>query len=192
MRLSVLLILFIAFSSCGKQYRFTSTQHAKEDTSYVYALPYPKGKSYLMVQGYNSGFSHRGRLNLDFKMKKGTPVTAARSGVVVSLKEDATKGGTNSKFFRQANFVSIRHIDGSQAYYGHLQYNGVLVNIGDTVQQGQLIAKSGSTGYSAFPHLHFVVWHRRPNQQGGAQLPTRFKTKKGAVYLNPGRWYRSI
>ena len=43
----------------------------KEDTSYVYGLPYEEGKSHYMVQGYFSSFTHRERAALDFKMKRG-------------------------------------------------------------------------------------------------------------------------
>jgi murein DD-endopeptidase MepM/ murein hydrolase activator NlpD len=82
----------------------------------------------------------------------------------------------------------VRHSDGSQAFYGHLKYNGVLVNVGDTVRTGQIIALSGSTGYSALPHLHFMVWG--PTPQGRSQIPSRFATSKGILYLRPGSWYK--
>ena len=54
----------------------------KEDTSYLYSLPYTKGTSHLLIQGYLSSYSHKNRAALDFKMKQGTPVHAARGGVV--------------------------------------------------------------------------------------------------------------
>jgi murein DD-endopeptidase MepM/ murein hydrolase activator NlpD len=190
MKLLLFFILVISLSSCGIQHQFTSTSEADEDSSYVYALPYPAGKSHFLLQGYRSKFSHKGRLALDFKMKKGSPVAAAREGVVVRVEESFKKGGINKKYLRKANQVVIRHSDGSQAYYGHLQYNGVLVKPGDTVRVGQVIAKSGSTGYSATPHLHFIVWGPQPGG-GRGQLPTRFQTQKGPRYLKPGRSYRA-
>ena len=190
MRVLLCIGVFVLFSSCGVQHRFASKQEHDNDSSYVYSLPYPKGTSHLVLQGYNSQLSHKKRLALDFKMKKGSLVTAARGGVVVRVVENFTRGGISKKFLDKANQVVIRHDDGSQAYYGHLQYKGVLVNTGDTVKQGDVIAKSGSTGYSATPHLHFTVWGPTPN--GRSQLPTRFKTKKGAAYLKPGKWYRAV
>jgi murein DD-endopeptidase MepM/ murein hydrolase activator NlpD len=185
-------ILFICLlTSCGVQHHFVSTTEEQGDNSYVYTLPYPKGISHLLIQGYNSGFSHKKRLALDFKMKKGSAVTAAREGVVVRVVEGYTKGGFSKKYLGKANQVVIKHNDGSQAMYAHLQYNGALLNVGDTVRQGQMIGRSGSTGYSALPHLHFIVWG--PTTGGGrSQLPTRFNTKKGVKYLKPGKKFKSL
>ena len=178
------------FSSCGNQYRLAGDT-TEVDDSYVYNLPYPTGSSHLLVQGYNSGFSHKGRLALDFKMKKGSSITAARNGVVTRVENSYKKGGAKKKYLHKGNLVVIRHNDGTQAYYGHMEYNGVMVNVGDTVHAGQVIATSGKTGYAAFPHLHFIVWG--PNRQGGrSQLPTRFKTNGGTGYLKPGKSYTSV
>jgi len=190
-RVFLISLIVFALFSCGVPFRYADKEAAKNDCSFVYSLPYPKGKKHLLIQGYNSSLSHKGRLALDFKMKKGSPVLAARSGVVAAVVESATKGGLKNKYLHNGNYVIVRHTDGTQAYYGHLQYNGALVTVGDTVTQGQLIAKSGSTGYSAFPHLHFIVWGRNPSG-GRAALPTRFQTTKGIKYLKPGGWYRSL
>jgi murein DD-endopeptidase MepM/ murein hydrolase activator NlpD len=158
----------------------------KEDSSYVYGLPYIKGKSYLLVQAYQSKLSHKGEFALDFKMKPGTRICASRGGVVSVIREDSDKGGLKPEMLSEGNYIIIDHGDGSSAYYWHLQKNGALVNAGDTVKQGQVIALSGNTGYSAFPHLHFEV-----NETGKGQVPTRFHTKKGVRYLRPGKWYRN-
>lgn len=162
-----------------------------EDTSFVYWLPYEKGSAHLLVQGYYSHYSHRNRVALDFKMKKGTKVCAARGGVVVSVRENNDKGGLSRKYYREANMIGILHADGSRAYYGHLKKNGALVNVGDTVVQGQVIGLSGNTGYTAFPHLHFSVYAPGPNGQRQA-VATRFLLKGKTRYLRPMRVYRSI
>ncbi|MEO8109166.1 MAG: M23 family metallopeptidase [Ginsengibacter sp.] len=160
-----------------------------EDTSYVYSLPYKKGTSHILIQGYFSSFSHKNRAALDFKMKKGTEVYAARAGFVIRLEEKNSKGGRNKRYRKDANLVVIQHEDGTKAGYWHLQQNGVLVNFGDTVKQGQLIALSGKTGYTFLPHLHFIVW---TNRNGGwQQVPTRFLTSKGVRYLRPLQSYRN-
>ena len=43
----------------------------KDDTSFVYALPYKEGTKHLLVQGYYSPYTHKNRAALDFKMKRG-------------------------------------------------------------------------------------------------------------------------
>jgi murein DD-endopeptidase MepM/ murein hydrolase activator NlpD len=161
-----------------------------DDSSYVYALPYEEGKAYYMVQGYFSSFTHRERAALDFKMKRGTKICAARDGVVVRVKEDGDRGGLKRRFRPYGNYVIIQHADSSRAGYWHLQKDGVLVNVGDSVKRGQVIALSGKTGYSAMPHLHFLVWSSDSKRQW-RQVATRFQTSKGIRYLRPLRKYRN-
>lgn len=160
----------------------------RDDTSYVYELPYEKGKSHLLAQGYFSRFSHRERVALDFKMKRGTKICAAREGIVVRVKEDGDRGGWNRKYRPYGNNIVIQHADSSRAGYWHLQKDGALVNVGDTVKKGQVIGLSGMTGYALFPHLHFIVWDFDKNGNW-RQVPTRFQTRKGINYLKPLRRY---
>lgn len=160
----------------------------KDDTSFVYHLPFEKAKKHLLVQGYFSSYSHKNRAALDFKMKRGTTICAAREGVVVRVKEDGNKGGWNKKYRPYGNVIVIQHADGSRAGYWHLQFNGAMVNIGDTVKQDQPIGLSGKTGYTLFPHLHFLVWRFNTANQW-QQVGTRFKTSKGVKYLRPMRRY---
>ena len=94
---------------------------------------------------------------MDFKVKKETKICAARDGVVIAAREDSDKGGLKPENMSDGNYISIQTSDGSVAHYWHLKKDGVLVNVGDTVIEGQLIGFSGNTGYSAFPHLHFEV-----------------------------------
>ncbi len=162
----------------------------KDDTSYIYQLPFKNKTGKLIVQGYFSSFSHRNRAALDFNMKRGTSIFAARGGVVVRVKEDGNKGGWNRKYRPVGNMIVIQHNDGSRAGYWHLQYNGASVHIGDTVQQGQEIALSGKTGYTLFPHLHFLVWNF--SNGNWHQVATRFQTSKGIKFLRPFRRYKRI
>lgn len=157
----------------------------KPDTSYIYYLPFPKGSKHLLIQAYNSKMSHQNEISLDFKMKKGSKICAARGGVVTAVKEDSDEGGLKDEFLNKGNHIIITHPDGSETMYWHLQKDAVLVNVGDTVLQGALIGYSGNTGYSAFPHLHFQVY-----DNAGKNIATRFYTKKGIVYLRPGKWYK--
>jgi murein DD-endopeptidase MepM/ murein hydrolase activator NlpD len=189
------LFLFLGLACCscavlqnsGAVYR---QSRMLSDTVFVYSLPYAKGTAHRVWQGYHSLFSHWGNLAVDFKMKEGTAIHAARSGVVVHVKEDETKGGLSRKYVGRENSITIRHSDGTHAHYLHLQHNGALVNVGDTVQQGQAIGLSGSTGFSAFPHLHFEVTGGM--QKAKDEIPVRFRTEKGAAFLQPLRRYKAM
>ncbi len=191
-----LFVFFICLLGCSasnnplrKQVKLLQKGVIKDDTSYVYALPYEEGKTFRVIQGYFSPFTHKERAALDFNMKKGTNITAAREGVVTRVKENGTLGGLKSKYRSHGNNIVIQHADGSRAGYWHLQHNGALVNVGDTVKKGQVIALSGKTGYSLVPHLHFLVWtSRNGNWQ---QVATRFQTSSGIKYLRSWGKYKN-
>ena len=170
-----------------KQVKLLQKGVIRDDTSYVYALPYEEGKTFRVIQGYFSHFTHKERAALDFNMKRGTRITAAREGVVVRVKEDGTLGGLHKKYRSHGNNIVIQHADGSRAGYWHLQHNGALVNVGDSVKKGQLIALSGKTGYAMVPHLHFLVWTSRNGNW--EQIPTRFQTSDGIKYLRSWKKY---
>jgi murein DD-endopeptidase MepM/ murein hydrolase activator NlpD len=161
--------------------------YVKPDNSFIYHLPFAKGSKFLLIQGYNSTMSHKDELSLDFKMRKGSKICAARAGVVTEIKKDSDVGGLKDEYLSQGNHIIITHDDGSTAMYWHLKKDGVLVNVGDSVIQGQHIGYSGNTGYTAFPHLHFQVYN-----SNGTNIATRFLTKKGIRYLRPGKYYRCI
>lgn len=162
----------------------------KDDSSFIYHLPYEENKSHLLIQGYFSKYTHKNRAALDFKMKKGTKICAIRDGVVIRVKEDGDKGGGNVKYRSYGNVIVIQHDDNSRSGYWHLQYNGAFVNVGDAVKAGQVIGLSGKTGYTYFPHLHLIVW-KSDGRGRWSQVGTRFQTNKGIRYLRPFRFYRN-
>lgn len=191
----LLLLIPVAFSACSvsnnplrEQVKKLQKGIIKDDTSYVYALPFEQGKKYRVIQGYFSRYTHKERAALDFNLKKGTNITAARDGVVTRVKEDGTQGGLKRKYRSHGNNIIIQHADGSRAGYWHLQHNGALVNVGDTVKKGQVIGLSGKTGYAFVPHLHFLVWKFESGRW--YQVPTRFETNKGILYLRAWKKYR--
>ena len=153
--------------------------------SYVYDLPFAEGAKYKIVQGYGGLFSHRNKAALDFSMPEGTPIHAARGGVVYSYKDDSNEGGLTGN--KKANYIMIRHSDGSIGCYWHLKQNGVAVKRGK-VEKGQLIGYSGSTGFVLRPHLHFAV-KRVLNYQKDSFVRTKFRTSKGVEMLKRGRKY---
>lgn len=90
-------------------------------------------------------------------MPVGTPVRAAREGTVVVVRDDHTRRCPDVNCADEANYVLLRHDDGSVAEYGHLAFRGVYVRAGQCVARAQVIATSGATGRVTAPHLHFVV-----------------------------------
>ncbi|MGM0502667.1 MAG: M23 family metallopeptidase, partial [Bacillota bacterium] len=157
--------LFTAQAQQSKRYNFSyqyqysigDPQEAAPD-DYAYLLPYRHGEKHRVTQGYNGSYSHQGTLALDFKMEKGTPVTAARDGKVVKVKEDSNIGGASQRYNNYANYITIYHQDGTFAKYVHLKYSGAIVTEGEEVEAGQVIGYSGNTGWSQGPHLHFEVF----------------------------------
>lgn len=192
MKQSLVFLLFIsAFSSFAQTQSDYTIRELKNgdytnDNSYVYVLPFEQNKKVYLIQAYDSKLSHKGEYALDFKVKEGTAICAARDGKVIAVRSDSDKGGLKDENLNDGNYISIQHTDGSVAHYWHLKKEGVLVKEGDEVTKGQLIGYSGNTGYSAFPHLHFEV------VQNGKQVPTRFATKKGVKYLRPGKFHRAV
>ncbi len=161
------------------------------DISYSYELPYAKGQSYEVLQGRGGSFSHQGahKYAIDFEMPKGTDVCAARDGVVNDLKDGFNDGGPQEKFLKEANYVVIAHSDSSYAEYYHLDKGSLKVKIGDRVKAGDCFAKSGQSGYSATPHLHFMVFVRASNGDKKS-IPTVFNTNDNqSLILRKGQSY---
>ena len=95
---------------------------------------------------------------LDFTMEIGTPICAARDGLILFVKENSNKGGKTFKFQEYGNNITIYHEDGTMANYFHIKKGGSKVKEGDRVKAGDVIALSGNTGWSSGPHLHFQVY----------------------------------
>ncbi|MCM1299145.1 MAG: peptidoglycan DD-metalloendopeptidase family protein [Firmicutes bacterium] len=79
----------------------------------------------------------------------GTNIYASKGGKVIIAKNTYVEGYSYGKY------VVIDHGDGYSTLYGHC--SSVLVTVGQQVNQGDVIAKVGSTGWSTGPHLHFEV-----------------------------------
>ena len=151
-----------------------------------YALPYPSTVSRKLIQGNNGPYGHTGAaaFAFDFVMPIGSPVLAARGGEVVKI-EERFNDGTRTP--GQENFVVIRHADGTFGRYYHLTTNGALVDSGSTVKRGDLIGRSGNSGASAGPHLHFDVT-RGCFEWGCQTIPIVFRNA-GADTLETGKTY---
>jgi murein DD-endopeptidase MepM/ murein hydrolase activator NlpD len=159
-----------------------ATAAPDHDDTYAYRLPYGPGVTYTVLQGYESSLSHFGadQYTVDFAMEEGTPVHAARDGLVVAVVDSHGVGCWRQECAVFANFLRILHSDGTTGEYFHLRENGALVAVGERVARGQLIALSGDTGFSSAPHLHFGVYTRQ--RDGSPQsLGVRFQTRSGPI-----------
>ena len=83
---------------------------------------------------------------VDLEASGGSHVLAAADGTVLLAEYNEAYG----------YFVQLTHEDGVQTFYAHLQE--LLVSPGEAVRQGQIIALSGSSGWTTGPHLHLGVY----------------------------------
>lgn len=96
---------------------------------------------------WRGSHKHQG---IDIPMPAGTPIRAARNGIISRTGNNSTMG-----FRGYGNFVLMDHGDGVQTFYAHCL--SVAVIEGQRIMQGQVIGYVGSTGRSTANHLHFEV-----------------------------------
>lgn len=130
------------------EYKYNSTFSNSDDNNVQakqgdFSLPL-KPNSYTVTSpfGARSGEIHQG---IDLATPVNSSVYAARDGQVAAVGYHPSAG----------NYVIIKHADHVYTNYFHLTSQAV--KVGETVKSGQLIAKSGNTGNSTGPHLHFGI-----------------------------------
>ena len=127
------------------------------------AYPFPKGKTYTIIQGYTGRYSHTNDYSqyaIDFNLKIGDTVCSADDGYVVGVIKEYKYGGYTDEWRNndKSNFITIYHPhSGLFTQYVHLKHNGAFVKTGDKVNKGQAIGLSGMTGFTDVAHLHFNV-----------------------------------
>lgn len=103
------------------------------------------GMTSYAKKGAYGGKPHNG---IDFGISVGNNIFAVKGGKVVGV-------GNNGKY-AYGKWIAVDHGDGLLTLYGHL--SSQLVSKGSAVKTGDKIGKSGNTGYSTGPHLHFSVF----------------------------------
>ena len=138
------------------------------DPSY-YKLPMHTGwPTWTMGQGnLNPGFTHcpgcYNQYAFDFVAAQNTPILAARGGTVLDFIESRSQNCWNSQTSSciqncpGANWLKIRHQDGTIGVYMHMPQNSINLSKGQRVYRGDNIVKVGNVGCSSNPHLHFQV-----------------------------------
>jgi len=169
---------------------------AVHDTQARYRLPFPTGNAFVVGQASGGRITthntSQSKDAVDITMPRGTRVLASRSGWVIDNVRYFGEGAPNPELLMRANYVRILHDDGTWAVYAHLDSFSNTLAPGRRVNAGEEIGRSGNSGYSSGPHLHFVV-----QKNGGAQpvsLPFqfwtqargRFKPVQGERLFNPG------
>lgn len=123
--------------------------HHIQNTRYLSGRPITKGwlSSYFGIR--KDPFNGRPTMHkgVDFAGKEDGEIIATASGIVSWSDERHGYG----------QLIEINHGDGLKTRYGHNKT--LLVNVGDVVSKGQVIAKMGSTGRSTGPHVHYEILH---------------------------------
>ena len=168
-------IIFAALTNRGKRYAYWRLAH--DDGSHAYYDENGRSVQRLLMKTpvdgarLSSRFGmrrhpilgytrlHRG---LDFAAPRGTPIYAAGSGTIVAL-------GRNGDY---GKYIRIRHRNGYETAYAHLNGYARRLKKGAQVKQGQIIGYVGATGLATGPHLHYeVLRHKKPVNPRDLDVP---------------------
>lgn len=152
----------------GKAWRYQTqsarsygSYQAEHDPAALYRVPWMDGRTFVIGQAPGGNITTHlwpsSREAIDITMPEGTPIVAARGGVVFQAISEHNVGRLDKALWGKANLVRVLHDDGTIGNYLHLMHQGVAVQEGEAVRAGKLLGYAGSTGFSAGPHLHFAV-----------------------------------
>jgi len=151
---------------------------------YAYHAPFFSPKGHRISQGFKGKFSHTDEYNryaVDIAMDVGTYLTAVRAGIVIWVKDDYHMSGTTNYFLDKANGIQVLHDDGTFSSYAHILMDTALVKEGDKVAIGDRLARSGSSGFSTGPHLHFSIIKNAGLKN--IAIPFKFIDNDGRVFI---------
>ena len=153
-------------------------------------LPFQVGKTYQIVQAYNSMPTHNSnysRYAIDFNLAVNDTICAATDGYVVGVVKDFKYGGPGPEWRRFGNFITIFDpISGLYTQYAHLVHKGSFVKVGDRVKRGDPIGLSGMTGQTNIQHLHFNCLIPVDSEDGLISVPIEFLSGYKGVDLRRG------
>jgi len=121
-------------------------------------LPFPVGVEFTVSQGAFGKASHNepgNEYSWDFDVPFGTPVTAVEAGRVIEVWHPDQGGGCEPKYSAAAHNIKVEHADGTVAQYVHVDS---IVEVGQEVRRGEIIAVTGNNGWICQPQLHFGVY----------------------------------
>lgn len=164
--------------SAGNNYTpvYTGITHwwpiGSSETTIVDGITYASGPplSTTITSNFNSQESFRTSTHKGLDIGNGgngpgvVNVIATKDGTVTYPYDTSQTSYSDNGYYGNyadgggfGNYVAIRHNDGTFTVYAHLSKDTITVFAGDTVKQGQVIAKMGNSGSSTGTHLHFEV-----------------------------------
>ncbi len=152
----------------------------------LYDFPFRQNVRWKISQAFHGGFTHNDEQNryaVDISVPVGSPILAARGGVVMQTIGGFERAGTRpEKFSERSNIIRVQHEDNTMGLYAHLKQGGIMVREGQRIQTGQLIGYSGNTGYSTGPHLHFCLQINKGMRL--VSIPFRMNSPNGELKLS--------
>lgn len=164
-----------------------------------YKLPWTGGTTRYVSRAWASGSCNHGSNSVDIVMPLNSKVRAARGGTVDKIVQGYSYCGCRSS--NPANYIRVRHSDGTYAYYVHIEKNSARVSLNQVVSQGQWLADSHMIGYTCGStqcpsgttcpsckggaHLHFHV-----TNSAGQRLHIHFDDVSGG-HVYGCRYYTS-
>lgn len=146
-----------------------------EETRNCYGLPFPEGTKVRRI--VKAGPEHKGAFRgaIDFLVDNGTLVLAPLSGKVVKVVDNNDRFGPGPEFRNCLNYITILHADGEYSQMAHLARGSTRVQVGDLVNEGQVLAETGNSGRMTEPHLHVLFFRGDVKKPGFRGLKPRFK-----------------
>lgn len=161
MRLALPLLASAALACSPGDDAHSDASTTGDPPAIAFYLPLACDTHVRVGQGNDEPFSHHDELRFayDLLVPSDTAVLAMAAGEVTHVNNSIRPGdpchqGGDESCRPFANYVVLRHADGTSAIYKHL--NDALVDVGDHLPRGALLGRSGTTGWSTTPHLHVM------------------------------------